>query len=171
MSQYPIRTIYDLVEYYGLSVEFLDLPASNAGYLDPDYEPRYIAVNRNLPQCEQVFTAAHELCHYMSDHKKPRRNFRNRVLNYQGKSRRVQVFVRFLRRFINRILPIELEADMLAMSWLVQMGSLTDLLKFLCRHPASVFLCIYATMMTLIKRPFYCFKLTLGRLLLPQPKS
>jgi hypothetical protein len=171
MNQRPIRTIFDLVGYYGLTVEFLDLPAKNAGYLDPDDEPRYIALNRNLPHCEQVFTAAHELCHCISQHRKPRRNYRSRVLNHKGKSRRVQVFVRFQRRFVNRILPIEREANMFAMSWLVQMDPLTDLLKFLRRHPGKIWLCLFAATSSLIFKPFHCIKLALGRLLLPQPQS
>ncbi len=171
MNQRPIRTIFDLAGYYGLTVEFIDLPAKNAGYLDPDDEPRYIALNRNLPHCEQVFTAAHELCHCISQHRKPHRNYRNRLLNYKGESRHVKVCVLYMRRFVNRILPIEREANMFAMSWLVQMGSLTDLLKFLVRHPAKIWLCLFAATSSLIFRPFRCIKMAFGRLLLPQPQS
>jgi hypothetical protein len=158
VKPHPIRTIYDLVEYHGLDIEFLDLPASNAGYLDPHGEPRYIALNRNLPHCEQVFTAAHEFCHYISDHKSPRRKFRNPVLNYKGNSKRAKLFVRSVRQFTNRVLPVELEADMFAMSWLVQSRSITDLKAFIERHPEKFWLCMYVEIEAMIKMPFRLIK-------------
>ena len=69
MNLRPKYTIDDVTGYFGLQVEYRDdLPANNGGYLDPAYEPSYIAVNRNLPRCEQVFTLAHELGHYVKHH-------------------------------------------------------------------------------------------------------
>lgn len=164
-------SIFDFAEFYGLKIEYHDLPANNAGFLDPDEEPQYIAVNRNHPHCEHVFTIAHEMCHLISDHKRPRRKFRNRLLDRQYQSPTAKSCARFVRRFTGKVLPVEREADMFAMSWLIQMGGLTDLLMFLGRHPRSIFLCFYLAMMSLIKQPFYFVRMALGRLLLPQTKS
>ena len=134
-------TIYELIDFYGLHVELLDLPANNAGYLDPNDE--YIAVNRNLPNCEQVFTIAHELCHYISDHKKPRRKYRNPWLNKQFQSHNAKLLVRFTRMVVNKMVPIEREADMFAMSWMAQYGGPKLLMEFMELHPEKFWLCAF----------------------------
>jgi hypothetical protein len=171
MNPQPIRTIFDLAKFYGLSIELLDLPANNAGYLDPHDDPQYIAVNRNLPHCEQVFTIAHEICHYISDHKRPRRKYPNRLLNQQYKSRLAQLFVRDLRYTLNKILPAEREADMFAMSWLVQFGGGKDLKEFIDRHPEKTWLCMFISVNALVRMPFRIAKAIFGKLLFAQTKS
>ncbi len=171
MNQQPIRTIFDLAKFYGLNVEFLDLPASNAGYLDPHDDPRYIAVNRNLPHSEQVFTVAHELCHYISDHKRPRRKYPNRLLNQQYQSRRAQLIVNFYRYILNKLLPPEREADMFAMSWLVQYGGGNNLREFIDRHPEKLWMCIFVTADALVRLPYRLTKGILTKLLFAQTQS
>jgi hypothetical protein len=42
------------------------------------------------------------------------------------------------------------------------MDSLTDLLKFLGRHPGRIWLCLLATISSLIFRPLYCIKMVLS---------
>jgi hypothetical protein len=171
MNPPPIRNIFDLTRFYGLSVEFLELPASNAGYLDPHDDPQYIAVNRNLPPCEQDFTIAHELCHYISDHKRPRRRYRNRLLNQRFKSRRLRSYVRYVRYIVYKFLPPEIEADMFAMSWMIQYGGRIKLGEFMERHPEKTWLCAFATMNALVRLPFRLIKLFSTKLLPAQPES
>jgi hypothetical protein len=171
MNPQPIRTIFDLAKYYGLSIELLDLSASNAGYLDPHDDPQYIAVNRNLPHCEQVFTVAHELCHYISDHKRPRRKYPKRFLNRQYKSRFAQLCIRDLRYFLNKILPPELEADMFAMSCLVQFGGGTDLKEFIDRHPEKFWLWMFVALDTFVRLPYRLGKTIIIKFLFAQTKS
>jgi len=171
MNPLPIRTIFDLAKYYGLSIELLDLPASNAGYLDPHDDPQYIAVNHNLPHCEQVFTVAHELCHYISDHKKPRRKYPNRLLNRQYKSRFTQLAVRDLRYTLNKIMPAELEADMFAMSWLVHFGGGKDLKDFIDRHPEKLWLGMLVSADAFVRLPYRLSKSILAKFLFAQTKS
>jgi Zn-dependent peptidase ImmA (M78 family) len=172
MNLKPIRTIFDLAEYYGLRIEFHDdLPANNAGFLDSADEPQFIAVNRNLPHCEHVFTIAHEMCHLISDHKRPRRKYRNRLLNGQYNNRHIKVCVRFVRKFTNRILPIEREADMFAMSWLVQRECGMVLQEFLDRHPEKTRLCTFVMADALVRLPFRIVKAIFGKLLLAQARS
>jgi len=168
MNPKPIHTIFDLANFYGLGIEYLDLPANNAGYLDPHDDPQYIAVNHNLPHCEQEFTIAHELCHYISDHKRPRRKYPNRWLNQKYKSRNVQFFVNFQRRIVNKILPPEREADMFAMSWLVQYGGVKNLIEFNNRHPEKVWLWMFVTVDVLVRMPYRLIKGILTKLLFAQ---
>jgi hypothetical protein len=162
-------TIYELAEFYGLEVRLLDLPPNVAGYLDPHDE--YIAVNSSLPHCEQIFTIAHELCHYISDHKKPRRKYRNWLLNQKCKSHRARLSIRFLRSVVNKWLPIELEADMLAMAWMVQCGGPKLLVEFLERHPEKKWLCIFVTADAMMRLPFRLIKALSVKLLLPRAES
>ncbi|MGD1089790.1 MAG: ImmA/IrrE family metallo-endopeptidase [Verrucomicrobiota bacterium] len=169
MNPQRIHTIFDLAEYFGLRIELLDLPANNAGYLASNDE--YIAVNRNLPHCEQVFTAAHELCHYISDHKGPRRKYRSWLLNQKFENYHARLFVRFLRHVVNHILPIEREADMFAMSWLVHFGGYKLLNQFLERHPEKFWLCAYVTVNGLIKLPFRLVKSFAAKLRFAQDES
>lgn len=171
MNPQPVRTICDLASFYGLSVELLDLPANNAGYLDPHDDPQYIAVNRNLPQCEQVFTVAHELCHYISDHKRPRRRYPNQFLNQQYESRPAKLFVRDVRYLLNKIVPPEREADMFAMSWLVQSGDRKNLKEFIDRHPEKSWLFLFVTLDTLVRFPYRLIKAMLAKLGSAQPES
>ena len=166
MNSPPIRTIYYLAEFYGLSIELLDLPANNAGYLDPHDDPQYIAVNRNLPHCEQVFTIAHELCLYISDHKSPRRRFPGRLLNGQHQSRLAKKSVRYLRFIVNKILTREREADMFAMSWLVQYGGVKYLKEFNDRHPEKIRLWMFITADAFVRMPFRIVKAIFRKLLL-----
>jgi hypothetical protein len=168
MNPPPIRTIYDLADYFGFRVELLDLPANNPGFLDPNDE--YIAVNRHLPHCEQVFTVAHELCHFISDHKRPRRNYPSRWLNQSYQSRPAKFYVRSVRFVLNRLLPPEREADMFAMSWLVQYGGGRTLKEFLDRHPEKFSLCLFVSLDALIRLPFRLAKTILVKLFLTPNK-
>jgi hypothetical protein len=171
MNPHPIRTIFDLADYFGLRIEFRDdLPANNAGFLQSADEPQYIAVNRSQPYCEEVFTIAHELCHYFSDHKRPHRKFRSRLLNGKYKSRGLKIYVASVRRWTNKILPRELEADMFAMSWLVQHEGGTVLKEFIDRHPEKTWLCVLVTADSLMRLPFRIVKSLLRKLIMAQAK-
>jgi len=166
MNQFPIRTVFAFVEYFGLRIEFRDdLPAHNAGYLDPHEEPQYIAINRNLPICEQEFTAAHELCHCISQHNRPRRKYRHRLLDRQYKSKAAQTMLSYQRHIVNRMIPMETEADMVAMSAMLQYAPPSHLLEFLRRHPEKKWLCLYVTADFLIRLPFRLMKAIFTRLL------
>lgn len=164
-------TIFDLADYFGLRIEYHDLPATNAGFLDPDDEKQFIAVNRNLPHCEHVFTIAHELCHVISDHERPRRKYRSRLLEGQYESRSVKKYIHLLRYIMNKILPIEREADMFAMSWLVQREGGKVLLEFLDRHPEKKWLFTFILLDCLVRLPFRLVKTLFGKLLLAQAKT
>ena len=60
----PQFTVYDIAKDFGLKVECVhDLPDNCGGFLEPSFEPRFIAVNARRPQSEQVVTIAHELGH------------------------------------------------------------------------------------------------------------
>ena len=61
-------TMFQYAQKAGLSVELLDgIPQNLGGWLDPDPSPRFIGVNRNLPQHEQVFIIARELGYFAQD--------------------------------------------------------------------------------------------------------
>jgi hypothetical protein len=172
MNQPPIRTISDVADYFGLRIELRDdLPANSGGYLDSHKEPQYIAVNRNLPLCEQIFTIAHEICHYINHHNKPRRKYRNRLLDRQYTSRRAKFLVRCMRQGVNRFLPIETEADMFAMSWLIYFGTPEDRREFIDRHPEKTWLFFAVTIDALIRMPFRYIKFGFQKLLLAQTKE
>jgi Zn-dependent peptidase ImmA (M78 family) len=171
MKPKPIHSIFDFAEFYGLRIEHHDLPANNGGFLDRDNEPQFIAVNRNHPHYEQVFTIAHEICHFISDHKRPRRKFRNRLLDRQYQSPTAKSCARFVRRFTGKVLPIEREADMFAMSWLVQREGGKVLMEFLRRHPEKQWLCIYVSADSFVRMPFRLVKAIFGQLRLAQSRS
>jgi hypothetical protein len=106
-----------------------------------------------------------------SDHKRLRRKYRSRLLKGQYESRPVKKFIRFLRYITNKILPIEREADMFAMSWLVQREGGKVLLEFLDRHPEKKWLFRFILVHSLVRLPFRLVKTLFGKLLLAQAKS
>jgi hypothetical protein len=166
MNQRLKYTIYDMPGYFGLKIEYRDdLPATNAGYLDPADEPQYIAINRNLPCCEQAFTIGHEICHFLKHHNVSRRNFNSRLLNSQWKSRRAKTYVRYLRYFTNKLLPIEFEADMYAVSLLFELGAVDDLKDYLQLHPEKTWLALYVVTHRLVRLPFQLVKKGITKLL------
>jgi hypothetical protein len=70
-----------------------------------------------------------------------------------------------------RILPIEREADMFAMSWLVQREGGKVWLEFLDRHPEKKWLFRFILVDALVRLPFRLVKTLFGKLLLAQAKS
>jgi IrrE N-terminal-like domain len=139
MNQRPIRTVEDMPGYFGLQIEYRDdLPANNAGYLDPHDEPQYIALNRNLPHCEQAFTIAHELGHYLRHHNQPRRRFFPGVLDREYQSERIADLACRTRRTLYLIFTKEWEADLYAFCLLFNIGAGDDLKAYLERHPEKM---------------------------------
>ena len=166
MTTQPRYAIYDMPGYFGLKIEYRDdLPADNAGYLDPAYEPQYIAINRNLPRCEQAFTIGHELCHFLKHNNVTRRNFNVRLLNHQWESRRAKTYARYVRQITHKLLPIEFEADMYAVSMLFELGAVNDLKAYLDLHPEKTWLFLYVVTHRLIRLPFRLIKLAFTKLL------
>lgn len=164
--------MFELAEYYGLKVLVLsDLPDNVAGFLDNRDEPQYIAVNGNLPLCEQIFTVGHELCHYLSRHNRAPRKYRNRVLDSHFKSKGARVFVRFVRRFTNRVFSAETEADMFAIGAMIQIGPPNELRNFLRCHPEKTRLFIYQTVVLTFGRPIHFIKAVVRKFFSPQTAS
>jgi hypothetical protein len=57
--------MFEVAQKADLPIEYLDgMPAQIDGWLDSHTTPRFISVNRNLPQHEQVFAIARELGFY-----------------------------------------------------------------------------------------------------------
>jgi hypothetical protein len=118
-----------------------------------------------------MFTVAHEICHYVSQHNRTRRKYRNRLLDHQYKSRRAKILIRYMRYLTNRILSIETEANMFGMSALVQIGPATDLKAYLERHPEKIWSCLFIVMDCLVKMPFRFIKRIFENLLLARTRS
>ena len=136
MNPPPIRTIEDMAGYFGLQIEYRDdLPPDNAGFLDHNDEPQYIAVNSNLPHCEQAFTIAHELGHYVKHHNRPRRRYFPGVLDREYQSKRVAQVASHTHRFVYFKFNKEWEADLYAFLLLINLGVAKDLTAYLERHP------------------------------------
>ncbi len=58
--------------YFDLHIEYVnDLSDKVAGFLKPEPDPGYIVINANKPHCDQVFTIAHELAHYLVHEGRP----------------------------------------------------------------------------------------------------
>jgi hypothetical protein len=134
----PIRTVEDMPGYFGLQIEYRDdLPPDNAGFLDPSAEPQYIAINRNLPHCEQAFTIAHELGHYVNHHNRPPRRYFPAILDRQYKSKRIHYVVSHTSRFLHYKYGKEWQADLYAFVLLITIGAAKDLTEYLERHPAQ----------------------------------
>lgn len=147
-----IRTIEDAPGYFGLQIEYRDdLPANNAGYLDAQEEPQYIAVNRNLPHCEQAFTIAHELGHYLKHHNQPRRRFFPGVLDRKYQSQRVADVANRTRRSLYFIFTKEWEADLYAFCLLFNIGAGNDIKAYLERHPEKMRMCSVAFTVRFVK--------------------
>jgi hypothetical protein len=118
-----------------------------------------------------VFTIAHEICHLISNHKRPRRKFRNRLIDRQYQAPAAKIWVRFMRQFTSRVLPIEREADLFAMSWLVTHEGGKILQQFLDRHPEKTLMCLFVMADALVRLPFRLIKIFLAKCFSPQAKS
>jgi len=155
MNQRPKRTIFDLTEYFDLRVELrYDLPANNGGYLDPHDDPKYIAVNRNLPPCEQTFTIAHELAHYLLHHNRQRPRHLVWVpdlVDRHCQSPRVSRITGLLRRCTFKLFTIEWEADLYTLFLLFEIGAVDDLQAYVKRHPERTRLFALVSTLCLIK--------------------
>jgi len=144
-------TIYDVVEHFGLVLELHhDLPDSAAGFLDRSPEPKFIAVNANLPKCEQVFTIAHELGHYVKHPDRSALRYRPWYLDRPWKSPRMIRVSMLAERYIARWFNIERQADLWALSVLLNIGAVDEMRAWLEHHPekaALVFLvCVVAVL-------------------------
>jgi hypothetical protein len=136
MSLPSKRTIQDFAHYFGLKIEYRDdLPPSNAGFLDPRDEPQYIAVNSKLPNCEQTFTIAHELGHYVKHHNQPRHRYFPELLDREYQSKTFAFVASRTRRFIYFKFNQEWEADLYAFLLLINIGAGRDLSAYVERHP------------------------------------
>lgn len=66
----PFVDVFSIAQGEGLSVKFIEFPKkfdNVAGYLDP--EEKSIVVNKSQQPNRQTFTVAHELGHYILEHK------------------------------------------------------------------------------------------------------
>lgn len=66
----PIVNVFDIVKNEGLDLKFIKFPPKLqevAGFFDPD--TKTIFVNAEEPTNRQTFTVAHELGHYLLEHK------------------------------------------------------------------------------------------------------
>lgn len=57
----PKYLMPEIAAKVGLPVDYLDLPAKFGGFIDPEEEPRYIAVNQALPAFEQDLIIARHM--------------------------------------------------------------------------------------------------------------
>jgi hypothetical protein len=152
MSPPRKRTIEDFADYFGLKIEYRDdLPPSNAGFLDPCDEPQYIAVNSLLPNCEQAFTIAHELGHYVKHHNQPRHRHFPEVFDREYQSKKIAFVASRIRRFIYFKFNREWEADLYAFLLLINIGAAKDLSAYVERHPRKAKLYALSLGMSIVK--------------------
>ena len=65
-------TIADIAQKSGLPVEYLkNIPATYEGFLDWHPEPRFIAVNRDLPAQDQAWFIARQIATWAQQSKRP----------------------------------------------------------------------------------------------------
>ena len=59
------HSIYEAAEFNGLAIEYPEgMPPKYTGRLDTEDKPRFIAVNRDLPEDERVYIIAREIGRY-----------------------------------------------------------------------------------------------------------
>ena len=133
-------TIHRLAASFGLTIEYLDLPAKVCGYLDPHDEPRYIAVNRSLPRSEEVFTIAHEIAHHEMRlisilRNKPVPKYSQPKTEQEMQFQLCHIFADEYRRNNRKLSMSESAVDNWAMVWLLIIGATDDLSAYLKSHP------------------------------------
>lgn len=156
MNQRRPMTVEGLAtEYFRLALEHrTDLPDSVGGYLDPATCPSFIAVNANQPRCEQLFTIGHELGHYIRDHNRSRRKFQHWLLDLRCETRIGKLYVRYMRHLINRFLPREAEADLIAVHVMQCFAPQTEVRAFLERHPDKIWMFTWSTLVFCSRHPY-----------------
>lgn len=146
--------IEEFAGYLGLAIERVTgLPDHWAGMLDSRPDPRFIAVNANLPRCEQVFTIAHEIGHCIRDHQRQRRRFCHWLLDRECTTRPGRLYVRLLRALVARSFSRETEANLIAVSIMVRLGLAADIRAYLDRHPEQAWMFIYVGAHQWVKHP------------------
>jgi len=129
-------TVFDVAEDLCLEVRYTcELPANVFGHLDPGPEPVYIAVNANTPECEQKFTIAHEIGHYLKHHNRTRLKPFNKFLSRSWKSPRMVHACRQARLSFAILFGPERQADLYAMSLLLTLGDTDTLMSYVNRNP------------------------------------
>lgn len=107
-------------------------------------------MNRSLPHCEQAFTIAHELGHYLNHHR-TRRRFFPKVLDREYQSQRVASLAYRTQRALYFIFTKEWEADLYAFCLLFNLGAGNDIKAFLERHPQKMRMCVLASTICFLK--------------------
>ena len=148
------RTIFERLEYFGLTTEYADgLPANVCGCLDPHEDPRFIMINRNLPRSEQSFTIAHELAHYTLHHRRcrfPITTLCIMLLSRMSKFQWAKQLANRLRRFVRAF--FEIEANLSAICILISCDAMDDLRDYLKHHPEKKLLFLFACFAFVVAR-------------------
>ena len=150
----PKRTLFERVEYFGLTTEYADdLPDKICGYLDPSKDARFIMINRNHPRSEQNFTIAHELAHYIHHHGKgcfPLIIMLIRMLKAFSSFKWASNSIDRLRQFRSGLM--EGEANFIAMCTLIHCDAMDDVNDYLKRHPEKKMLFVFSKTAVFIAR-------------------
>jgi hypothetical protein len=129
-------TIIDVANNTGLPVEFLEgMPAKYNGHLDMHDEPRFIGVNRDLPQCDQIYTIAREIGFYHQN-----RQCHSMVLNHPWKWGMLTIAPDQITQKVR-----QLDAESRAFCLLMLYSTRDDFRAFVKRHPKTVLVNIFSS--------------------------
>jgi hypothetical protein len=127
--------------HHAAGIIFLPLvPAGKVpGFAYKKGNDRYIAVDANLPQPEQLHTALHEIAHHELSHFEPQhRRAAPWYLERHYKSKFMAEVVYRTKRWLRLRFGKEWEADLWALLVFPKVGTMEDIEALLAKHPEKV---------------------------------
>ena len=122
--------------YFDLHIEYVnDLSDKVAGLLKSEPDLGYIVINVNKPRCDQVFTIAHEIGHYVIHVDRPPVDMVPWYLKIQWRSAWLCKRCRVLGRCVQRKFGREWQADFWAFVFLFHIGAVDDLIAIQEMYP------------------------------------
>jgi hypothetical protein len=133
-------SLFALARHKGINLRFITgLPAKAPWLAFKKGNVRYIAVDANLKQPEQIHTALHEIAHHALSHFEPQHRRRPPwYLERHYKSKFMAEVVYRTKRWLRLKFGMEWEADLWALLVFPKVGTRKDLETFLDKHPEKV---------------------------------
>lgn len=130
------QTLESLASHFDLRIEYVsDLPDKVPGCLQSGPEPRYIFINASKPACDQAFTIAHELAHYVLHVGRKPMVFLPAHLNLLWKTKLLHKLAQLTERWTRQKFDVEWQANLWAFILLWQIGAVDDLCDLVQLYP------------------------------------